>query len=222
VNDTYEKFNEAIAAQNLTKRYASDLTESQKTITGLDNPRPLIRWAFEADLHDVSSEIFEFGNKYVIAVVTGIREKGVAPLEQVRAEIELEVKKEKKADKIIAELETRLASVTDISALGTETGLPVQTANNISFSSVSLPGAGIEPRIIAAATVLPAEKLSQPIMGNNGVYVLVVTKIDESGRPDLAGIRMRMTTQRESQANFEAYNALRDAANIKDNRAKFF
>jgi peptidyl-prolyl cis-trans isomerase D len=69
---------------------------------------------------------------------------------------------------------------------------------------------------------LPAEKLSQPIMGNNGVYVLVVTKIDESGRPDLAGIRMRMTTQRESQANFEAYNALRDAANIKDNRAKFF
>lgn len=222
LNNTYEKFNEAISDQNLTKRYANDLTESQKNIPGLDNPRSLIRWTFEADLHDVTSEIFEFGNKYVVAVLTGIREKGVAPLEQIRAEIELEVKKEKKAEKIITEFEAALSSNDDIVGLGVETGLAVQQANNISFTSVSLPGAGIEPKILAAAAVLPAEQLSQPIKGNNGVYVLVVINIDESAQSDLASIRTRMTTLRESQANFEAYDALRDAANIKDNRAKFF
>ena len=43
INNTYEKFNTAIADQNLTKRYANDLTPSQKTITGLDQPRALIR-----------------------------------------------------------------------------------------------------------------------------------------------------------------------------------
>jgi len=222
VNNNYEKFNAAASSQNLSRRYASDLTESQKTITGLENPRALIRWAFEADLHDVTSEIFEFGNKYVVATVSGIREKGVAPLEQVRAEIELEVKKEKKAEKIIEQFQTAMGSAENIEDLSIETGLATQQASNISFTSVSLPGAGIEPRVLAAAAVLPANQLSQPVTGNIGVYVLVVTNINETEDSDLASIKTRMTSQRESQANFEAFNALREAADIKDNRAKFF
>ncbi len=222
LNNTYEKFNQGVTSENLTKRYASDVSESQKTITGLENPRQLIRWAFEADLHDITSEVFEFGNKYVIAAVTGIREKGIAPFEQVKAEIELEVRKEKKAEKIIADLEAFLASAPDIENLGLEAGLAVQQASNINFSSVSLPGAGIEPRVLAAAAILPADQISQPIKGNNGVYVLVVTNINESEEQNLPGVRSRMTTQRESQANFEAFNALREAADIKDNRARFF
>ena len=222
LNNTYEKFNQGVTSENLTKRYASDVTETQKTITGLDNPRPLIRWAFEAELYDVTSEVFEFGNKYVIAVLTGIREKGIAPFEQVKAEIELEVRKEKKAEKIIKDLEAAMASAQDIENLGLEAGLAVQQASNINFSSVSLPGAGIEPRVLAAAAVLPANQISKPIKGNNGVYVLVVTNVNETEEQNLAGVKSRMTTQRESQSNFEAYNALRDAADIKDNRAKFF
>ncbi len=222
LNNTYEKFNQAISTENLNKRYASDITENQKNITGLENARPLIRWAFEANLHDISSEIFEFGNKYVIAVVTGIREKGTAPLDQVRAEIELEVKKEKKAEKIIGDFETALNSTEDIMDLGLEMGLTVQQANNISFNSVSLAGAGIEPRVLAAAAVLPAEQLSKPVKGNSGVFVLVVNRIDESIEQDPAEIKSRMTVLRKSQASYEAYDALRDAANIQDNRARFF
>ncbi|MFC2080973.1 SurA N-terminal domain-containing protein [Bacteroidota bacterium] len=219
---TYEKFNETVASQNLTKRYASDLTESQRTITGLENPRPLIRWAFEAELHDVTREIFEFSDKYVVAVVSGIREKGVAPLEQVKAEVELEVKKEKKAQKISQDFETALASHDDIESLGLESGLSVEQANNINFTSVSLPGAGIEPRVIAAASVLPEGQMSQPVHGNNGVYVIVVTRVAEPETTDLSFTRTRMTAMRESQANFEAYDALMDDAKIKDNRSKFF
>ncbi|HEC44412.1 MAG TPA: hypothetical protein ENI20_16445 [Bacteroides sp.] len=222
MNNNYEKFSDGVTAENPNLRYASDLTENQKTITGLDNPRPLIRWAFEAELHDVTSEIFEFGNNYIVAALSGVREKGIAPLDQVRAQVELEVKKEKKAEKIVAELESTLNTVGDIETLSLEIGVPVQQANNISFNSVSLPGAGIEPRVLAAAAVLPSEELSQPIEGNIGVYVLTVTNVTEDENQDIPGTRTRMTTLRESQANFEAYNALREAADITDNRTKFF
>jgi peptidyl-prolyl cis-trans isomerase D len=222
LNNTYEKFNQSIAEEGLTKRYANDVSEDQKTITGLDNPRPLIRWAFEADLYDVTDEIFELGNKYVIAVVTGVREKGIAPLEQVRTEIELEVRKNKKADKITQELEAAMKSAEDVETLGANTGLAVQQASNINFSSVSLPGAGIEPRVIAAASILPEGQMSEPIQGNNGVYVLQVTNVPGAPEPDLRSVRARMTSLRESQANFEAYNALREAADIQDYRARFF
>ncbi len=222
LNNNYDKFDKAATAENLTRRYASDLTESQKTITGLDNPRALIRWAFEADLHNVTSEIFEFGNKYVVASLSGVREKGIAPLDQVKAQIELEVKKEKKSEKIIEELETTLESVEDIETLGIDTGIPVRQANNVSFTSISLPGAGIEPRVMAVAAVLPAEELSQPVKGNIGIYVLTVTNINENDNMNIPRIRTRMTSLRESQANFEAFNALQEAANISDNRARFF
>ncbi|MBA7523977.1 Chaperone SurA [subsurface metagenome] len=223
INNTYEKFNSAVSEQGFTKRYASDINESQRTITGLESPRQIIRWAFEAELNDVSNEIFEFGNKYVIAVLTGIREKGVAPLEQIRAEIELEVEKLKKAEIIAEEFSSTRVDNQSIFELSEEMGLIVQDANNISFSSVSLPSAGLEPKIIAAASILEQDQISKPVVGNNGVYVLVVNAIqDEEAEEELAYLQSRMSAMRESEANFEAYNALREAAEIEDNRSVFY
>lgn len=222
VNNTYEKFNTAVSEQNLTKRYANDITASQKTITGLENPRALIRWAFEAELHDISEEIFEIGNKYVVGTMAGIREKGIAPLDQVRTEIELEVRKNKKADLISEEFNASLASVQNIDELASEMGLTAVDANNVNFASVSVPSAGIEPNVIATASVLAPDQLSQPVNGNNGVYVIVVSNIVDPAETELASQKSRMATLRESQANYEAFEALREAANIQDNRAKFF
>jgi len=221
-NNTYEKFNSTVSEQNLTKRYASNLTESQRTITGLESPRAMIKWAFEADLNDVSNEIFEFGNKYIIAVVTGVREKGAAPLEQVRAEIELEVEKNMKTKLIAEEFSSQLENVNNIYELGEEMDLIVQEANEISFTSLSLPSAGLEPNIISAASVLEQDQLSEPVKGNNGVYIIVVNAIQENEESDPAVLRSRMTVMRESEANFEAYEALQEAANIEDNRSTFF
>ncbi len=222
LNNTYEKFNTAISEENLTKRYASDITASQKTITGLEQPRALIRWVFEADLHQVSEEIFEFGNKYVVGAVTGIREKGIAPLDQVRSQVELEVKKQKKAALISQEFNESLASAQNIDELAGGTGLTVMEANNVNFASVSVPTAGIEPNVIATASVLAPNQLSLPVQGNNGVYVIVVVNVTEPQEAELASQKARMASLRESQANYEAYQALQEAANIQDNRGKFF
>ena len=222
LNNTYEKFNTAVSEQNLTKRYANDLTASQKTITGLDQPRALIRWAFEAELHDVSDEIFEIGNKYVVGTVSGIREKGIAPLDQVRTEVEIEVKKQKKAEMISEEFKASMASVQNIDELAGKMDLTVQDANNVNFASVSVPSAGIEPNVIATASVLAPDQLSQPVNGNNGVYVIVVSNVVDPEGTELAQQKARMASFRESQANYEAFQALQETANIKDNRAKFF
>ena len=182
----------------------------------------MIRWAFEAELHDISEEIFEIGNKYVVGAVSGIREKGIAPLDQVRTEIELEVKKIKKAELISEEFNASVASVQNIDDLASEMGLTVVDANNVNFASVSVPSAGIEPNVIATASVLAPDQLSQPVNGNNGVYVIVVSNIIDPAETELVSQKSRMASLRESQANYEAFEALREAANIKDNRAKFF
>ena len=48
-NDTYEKFNKAVAEKNLNKRVANSVTPQQKTLPGLDNPRYLIMSLFNAE-----------------------------------------------------------------------------------------------------------------------------------------------------------------------------
>lgn len=222
VNNTYEKFNTAITQQNLTKRYASELTEDQRNIPGLDYPRPLIQWVFEAELHEISSEIFELGNKFVIAAVTNIKEEGFAPFEDVKNEITLAVKINKKAEKISQQFRSEMNESTTLEDLADIFNLQIQEASNISFSSLSIPSAGIEPKVIGAATSLPEGALSQPVQGNNGVYVLVVNEIRQSEDSNTRITKNRLDMMRQSRVYSEAYEALVDASNIKDNRAKFF
>jgi peptidyl-prolyl cis-trans isomerase D len=222
VNTTYDKFNAAIAEQNLTKRYASELTVNQQTIPGLDYPRPLIQWVFEAKLHDIGPQIFELGNKFVIAAVTAIREKGPSPLEQIKNEIELEVRKNKKSEKIAREFIASIDADSSLDNIARKMGLQIQEASNISFSSVSIPSAGIEPKVIGEASVLPEGKLSAPVQGNNGVYLLKVNRITQSAEANTTGTKYRLNMMRQSRVYSEAYQALLDASKIKDNRYKFF
>jgi len=220
-NRTYEQFNNAITEQGLTKRYANDLTELQRTLPGLEQPREMIRWAFESDLHQVS-DVFEFENKYVVACLTDVREEGVPPLEDIKNEIELEVRINKKAEKIIEELSGKIESATSLNDLSLELGLPVQDASGVSFASLSIPSVGMEPKVIGAVSQLPQGVISQPIHGNNGVFVVVVNNIEESQAGNFQFTKDRLTMMRQSRANAEAYQALREAADISDNRGRFF
>jgi peptidyl-prolyl cis-trans isomerase D len=222
VNNTYEKFNTAINQQNLIKRYASEITESQRDIAGLEHPRPLIQWAFEAELHEISTEVFELGNKFVVAAVTAVREEGFAPFEQVKNEIALDVEINKKAEKIIGRFQSEMNESTTLEDLADIFNLQIQEATNISFSSISIPSAGIEPKVIGTATSLPEGVLSPPVQGNNGVYVLVVNAINQSEEVNTQTIKNRLNIMRQSQVYSEAYQALLDASDIKDNRYKFF
>ena len=47
-NSNSEQFDQSAMDNNLSKRIADNLLESSQTISGLDNPREMIRWAYEA------------------------------------------------------------------------------------------------------------------------------------------------------------------------------
>ncbi len=220
-NRDYESFQEAAAQRGYNVRVATDLTAFQKNIPGLEYPREMIRWAFEAKENDVS-DVFEFGDKYVVAALTEVREEGYAPFESKKAEIELEVKKQKKGEKISREIEALMQDHQNLDELAREMDLLVQEAPDLRFATVSIPGAGIEPKVIAAAVVLDENEISKPVTGNNGVYVIGVNSITEAGPEELELIRGRMLQVNNTQANFQAIESLRDASDIEDNRANFY
>ncbi len=226
-NNTYEKFTKSISEKGLNKRVANDIAPQQKTLPGLTNPRSLIIALFQADqgkivLDNNQQAVFEIGDKYVVAYCTKKVEDGVAPLKDVVNDVRFILIKDKKADVISSEFLKNEGDGKSIDAIARTMGLSVQEATQINFRSYTVPGAGTEPTLIAAATVAKQGEITGPVKGSNGVYLLVANNITMAPGEDLKAMQTRLTSTIEMRGSYEAYEALRKAANIKDKRYKFY
>ncbi len=225
-NTDRDEFDAAIAEQGLTKKVAN-VTENDLNVIGLENSRQFIRSAYEADLNDIlmtnqGSPIFELGDNFVIGVLTNITEEGIAPFDQVHDRVELAVIKEKKAEFLVEKVKNAMASNSDLSSLASALGTEVQSASNINFNTFSLPNVGNEPAVIGTAASLPVDQLSQPIAGNNGVFVVMVTSENDNPAGDVASAKRRLEQTLAYRASSEAFTAQRNAVEIEDKRAKFY
>ena len=99
-NNSGEAFDSSIIKQGLNKRIADNVRENDKSIPGLDQPRELVRWAYTAKEDDVS-KVFTLGDKYVVAHLTEIRDKGFLPLDVVKDQVTVEVRKQKKGEMLV-------------------------------------------------------------------------------------------------------------------------
>ncbi len=227
INNTYEKFNKAVEQQNLAVyvRQAKGVKPLDREIPGLESPRQLIKWAYKADEKDVSSQVFKFGDKYVIGVLDKIHEEGYIPLDELKEEIGHEVRKEKKAEKIIAEINSKYSQGITIEQLADKLNLQVNTAPGIRLSYPSLPEIGSEPVIVASAFQLEKNVVSKPLTGNSGVFVVMVTNVNIPGEvtPEMLN-REKMYINRNYAAriNYTAYDAIKKMVRIKDNRREFY
>ena len=150
------------------------------------------------------------------------RTEGIAPLKDVENEIRFNLLKDKKAEIISAEFKKNNTEGKTLDEIAGAMGLTVQEATQINFRSYSVPGAGTEPALIAAASVSKQGTVSGPVKGINGVFLIYVNSVIISSEEDLKLIQKRLMTTFEMRGNYEAYEALRKGANIIDKRYKFY
>ena len=226
-NNTYEKFNKAVAEQGLNKRVANDIAPQQKTLPGLTNPRSLIISLFQTEqgkivLDNSQQAVFEVGDKYVVAYCTRKQEDGIAPVKSVENDIRFALIKDKKAEVISDEFRKNEGTGKTIDDIARAMGLTVQEATQVNFKSYTVPGAGTEPTLIAAATVAAQGQVTGPVKGTNGVFMLVANNISASQAEDVKVLQARLSSTFQMRGNYEAYEALRKGANIVDKRYKFY
>lgn len=211
-----EAFNDAASAAAVTPRIAS-LAQGERTIRGLEDSRDVARWAYGAEVDDVS-EIFPVGKDYVIAMLTEIDDNEFAPLEKVSAQIRAQVLRDKKYDYIVKELS---GSTLDEQAksLGTE----VADFDNVTFGAFYVNGPGFEPRLIGAiSSTTEKGVLSAPVKGLSGVYVFEVDDIQTSDKQTAEGEKVRAQAMAESMAQQFSVQAIQQMAKIQDLRGKYF
>jgi peptidyl-prolyl cis-trans isomerase D len=226
-NDTYEKFTKTVAEQKLNIRVANNITPQQKTLPGLDRPRLLIMSLFQAGENKIildanKQAVFEIGDKYVVAYCTKVTEQGTAPFKDVESDVRFNVLKDKKADLISSELQNLETNDKTLDQIATDVGVQVQEATQVNFRSYSIPGAGIEPSLIAAATVAEQGVVAGPVKGNNGVFLLTVNNFTTASDEDLKLLQERLTSTLQMRATYEAYDALMKQAKVVDKRYKFY
>lgn len=221
-NNTAEKFNAAVNSDKTIQVKSANLTTLDNGIPEVDRSREIVRWAYEAQEGEVTTKVYQFEDKYVVAILDKIREEGYASVEDVKNVIQIELRKQKEAEKLIAEFNGAKASG-GLSTMATKIGGEVKTATNIRFSSYYIPDLGNEPKIIAAATTLKQSELSEPIEGMNGVYVIQVDKIVTPDEAQMNSFNKSFVERSYMTKVFSGSTvALNELAKIKDNRINFY
>jgi peptidyl-prolyl cis-trans isomerase D len=224
-----ESFRKAVAAdKSLQKQQAKGLGRGDQNVNNLQGARQLVRWAYgagqggtETKVGDVS-EVFEIGDQYVIAALTGERTKGTADLASIRPELTAAVRNELKAQQIIAKLQGKTGTLEQIAATyGPQA--QVKTASEVVMSSGVIQGLGAEPVAVGKVFGLKPGQKSAPIQGEQGVVIVEPVNINPApAATDLKTVRQQLASQRTARADGAIYEAVKANANIKDERTKFF
>ena len=222
-NRTYDQFNKAIEEQGLTKRSMPKMSKSTYQIAGIDNPREIVRWAFDKNRKegDISEKIFEDDNMFVVAALTGIVKEGFAPLSIVADQAKYQIINKKKGEMAVEKMK---ACGSDVNRMVNELGAESTTVSDVTLDSRVLGNFGVEADIIGTILGMKEGEEVGPIAGNSSAFIIKNVKIAQPATPnDYADIIREKTSQFTNKVVGNGiYNALRKQANIKDNRTDIF
>ena len=205
------------AANEFTLRPVEGIKRSAYNIPGLGSARDVVKWIFNSSVNQVS-EVFTLQDKYIVVLLTKVKEEGTASLDDVRTEIEVAVKKEKKAEML-----KERAKGADLNAIAGTTSKTVSSTSGMSLSNAFIPAVGEESGVVAKALTLNQGETSGAITGNNGVFVIKVTaKNTPPALTDASSQKKQMTQTAESRVDFSLAESIRKGAEIKDERFKFY
>ena len=211
---------ETVAVEsNYEVRSVSSVKELDENIPGLGAQRAIVRWAFEDSSSEGDFKSFNTtAGGFVVVKLTGVNAAGLMSSESGSVTALPEIRKEKKAEIIKARI-----SATTLDEIATAEDQTIKTAVAVNMKNPTLSGAGREPLVIGTAFGLEEGATSGLISGNSGVYAVQVTKVTAAAAlPSYQAAANRVGKAKENAVNTQLYNALKDAAEIEDNRAVFY
>lgn len=217
------------AQQNMVVTDSRPLKENDYTIDALgsgNDAREIVRWAYDdkAKVNTLSKDIFSFRDadggyfdaKYVLTGLKSITPKGKASVATLKAtpDADQKVKNLKKGEVIKSRIQN-----TELSALADQWQVRIDTARNASMMQ-----GGSEPRVVGVLFTLPKDGVSQPIIGNSGVFVVkpLTDKPPYSKPADLSMFRRQVSSSTASNFRINFMATMKKKAKIRDNRSRFF
>lgn len=192
----------------------------QGGLLGTDKDEEILRWAFDKKREKGDNEMFTATNgDRVIVYFNGKQEEGLADPESVREQIEPIVKNQLLAKKIIEKISSAKAS--SLEQVAKLFGVSKNSAQ-INLLHPML-GVAMEPKVAGAVFGVAKNKVSKPVEGNTGVYVVVnkgVVLNKQTG--DVKQVQEGLAQQYASMFPQGYMRSLQNNAKIKDYRIEVY
>lgn len=215
-NPTLEAMETAAQEAGMAVIPQYNLTATTDKVGQLKSSRPIVRWAFEAKEGQVS-DVFECGQQFIIAALAEVNDSEYRSLESVRAELTYEATNNAKA----AYIKEQLNGVETLAAAAEVLGQSIQSVERVSLADTRLGNAGMEPSVIGTAIALGENKLSQPIQGNMGVFLIQTGMAMNTNEEFNVEAEKAQLAARFAYLPYQAMQIMEDKADIEDNRANF-
>lgn len=211
-----DKFNAAASAASVTPRVAR-VAQGERSILGLENSHEVVRWAYGADVQDIS-EIFTLGNAYVVAMLTGIDNTEYMDVSEVSEVIRETLMREKKFEVLKAKL-----AGSNIDEVAKSAGVEVTPFTNVKMNDYGVAMLPLEPHLAGSiATTTATGQLSAPVKGYSNAVVFVVDEITKSEAQTAEAEQVRQQATLENNAYQLASIAFQSMGDIQDLRGQYF
>lgn len=187
---------------------------------GTEKDAEILKWAFEKKREKGDIEMFTTASgDRIIVYLNGKQTEGLADPESVREQIEPIVKNRLLAKKIQEKISSAKASSLDqvakLFAVNKEVG-------QINLLNPAI-GISMEPKVAGAVFGLTKGKVSNPIEGNTGVYMVMNNGVTVNKQPgDVKQIQQGLTHQNAGTFPQAFMRSLQNNADIKDYRIKVY
>ncbi len=211
-------FAEVSKENQLTTRPVNKIKELDENIPGIGSQRSIVQWAFKEDTEVGTVKRFDIAEGYAVVQLTAKVSKGTMTAEDASPTVKPILLKEKK----VALLKNKISGST-VDDIAKNAGQTVRVASALNMKTPTISGAGTEPKVVGAAFATPVGNVSKPIVGTNGVYVVEVTKnTPASGLDTYLSYAVQASKSQAGLVNSKVFEALKEAAEIEDKRAKFY
>ena len=220
-NNNVEKF--AASARENGYELASDvhIYSTDMSIGHITNARQVIRWAFNGKKGQIS-EINECDDRFVVAAHKGRLPEGFQSLEAVTPQLRSELAMKKKGEELAANLKAR--NLTSIPAYAEAMNTNPDTVRFITMATSRITNIGLEPKLNALISATSINQISEPVAGNNGVYVFQIINRtnDNNGIYNEAMQKSMLDANNSYRIGGLLFRYMQQNAEIEDNRIRFF
>ncbi len=218
-----------VTIETTTAFKANDFILGQ--LGGGQSSRDIIKWAFGnstevsgAEVGQASPKVYSYNdpqlnyvNKYVIAGLSQIIPEGTPSWQDIKSDIEPFVVNSKKAEILKGKMNSQ-----DLLGLASSNGVTVDTVRNVRFAGSAAMALSNESELIAQLGALAENTTSQPLKGNDGVYVVKVLSKTAGAATNTTAIKSSVEGPYRSRINTTLMQAVKKAVGVEDDRASFF
>ena len=219
-NKTLDKLVENAEENGYRLLERADFRNSEHNVGGVKNTREALKWVFGASEGEVSP-LYECGENDHLMVVglEKINPAGYRNINTVADMLRMEILRDKKAEKILAEIKGASFDQVKGMANAVSDTIKLITFNAPAYVSVTRAS---EPVLGGVASVSEVNKVSAPVKGNAGVYVMQVINKENNAEEFNAQSEESVLKMMATRYASTFINDLYEKANVKDNRYLYF